>query len=96
MEQAIVRATASASGQLPVIKPIDENPILIPSIYIHMISLRLFILSERIPPSGLATRLTKAKDDAIIPAFVGVRVKVLSKKAGSIETTASSAPKLQK
>src|SRR3990172_1718406 len=56
----------------------------------------LLSLSERIPPRGLAMRFTKAKDAAIKPALVGVNLNVASKKAGSMETTASSAPKFAK
>ena len=48
------------------------------------------------PPAGRAARLTKANADAAMPAAVGPRPHVSSKKAGSIDTTASSEPKVAK
>ena len=58
-----------------------------------MVFLRLPTRSEIRPPAGRATRFTKAKQDARIPAVAFGRSKVVSKKVGSIETTASSEPK---
>ena len=43
-----------------------------------------------------ATRFTKAKDAAMMPAVTGVSPQVSWKNSGSIDTTASSAPKLAK
>ena len=51
-------------------------------------------LSEMRPPAGRATRLTKAKEEARIPAVAFGKSNVVSKKVGNIETTASSEPKL--
>jgi hypothetical protein len=61
-----------------------------------MIIFLLLNLSEIQPPKGLAMRFTKAKDEAMRPAVAGLRDQTSSKNAGSIETTASSAPKLAK
>ena len=59
-----------------------------------MVFLREPKRSEISPPPGRATRFTKAKQEARIPAVALGRSKVVSKKVGSIETTASSEPKL--
>ena len=58
------------------------------------------------PPSGLAIKFTNANEDAIRPEKVAVMMRlplalvsplnVSSKNIGSIETTASSAPKFAK
>ena len=58
-----------------------------------MVFLRLPSLSEIRPPPGRATKFTKAKQDAKMPAVAFGRSNVVSKNVGSMETTASSDPK---
>ena len=48
------------------------------------------------PPPGRAARFMKAKPEARRAAWVMGRPKVSAKKPGSMETTASSEPKVMK
>ena len=57
---------------------------------------RLPSTSDSRPPPGRVTRFMKANDEAASPAAPAPRFQVSEKKVGSIDTTASSEPKVQK
>ncbi len=95
-EQEIVKIIAINSGQSESSRPIKIKPMPMPNIYTSITLRRLPNVSDKMPPSGRATRLTKANVEAIIPAAAAVRPQVSSKNIGSMEITANSAPKLAK
>ena len=91
----MVVITARATGQVLPIMLIVKYPAASPQIRISMVRRRPN-RSLNQPPPGRAARFMKAKPEANNPAFTGSRSKVSMKKNGSMETTASSEPKVTK
>ena len=89
----MVAATARASGQVASIREMSKYPTARPASTTSMV-FRRPNLSETQPPPGRAAMVMVAKPAEMRPALMGDRPKVSAKNPGSIETTASSEPKV--